>query len=109
MLIYSFGSKFIYIKAISWRQVINIVQQIVNKWIDVNAKDENEEMLLHLICRNNHDGVVSMLFIVFNLLFIFPNFCFKIYKSWIVQNCVISYNHPNIMWELYVQRERLII
>jgi hypothetical protein len=49
----------------------NIVQKIVNKGIDINEKSKNEKMLLHFTCRNNCDGVILILLIGLNLLFVF--------------------------------------
>jgi hypothetical protein len=50
-----------------------IVQKIVNKGVDVNAKNEHGEMHLHLACGNNCDGVVLILFMVLDLLLTFVN------------------------------------
>ncbi len=36
----------------------NIVPKIVNKGVDINEKSKNENMLLHLTCGNNCDGVI---------------------------------------------------
>jgi hypothetical protein len=50
---------------------VNIVQEIVNKEVDVNAKGANGEMHLHLACGNNLDGIISILCMVLNFLFTF--------------------------------------
>jgi len=50
---------------------VDIIQEIVNKGTYVNAKGENKEMLLYLACANNHNGVIFILCIVFNVLFTF--------------------------------------
>jgi hypothetical protein len=43
-----------------------------------NAKGENGEMHLYLTCKNKHDGVILILFMVFNPLFTSPNSKHKI-------------------------------
>ncbi len=50
---------------------VDIVQEIVNKGAYVNVEGENKEMLLYSTCGNNHNGVIFILCIVFNLLFTF--------------------------------------
>jgi hypothetical protein len=52
-------------------EYVDIIQKTFNKGAYVNAKGENEEMLLYLICENNHDGVISILCMIFNLFFLF--------------------------------------
>jgi hypothetical protein len=49
----------------------NIVQKIVNKRVDMNAKSKNEKILFHLTCGNNCDGVILIISTGLNLLFIF--------------------------------------
>jgi len=49
---------------------VDIIPKKINKGAYVNAKGENEEMLLYLICENNHDEVILILCMIFNL------FCF---------------------------------
>jgi ankyrin repeat protein len=46
---------------------------MIYKGANVNAKGEYGNMPLHLACGNNHDGVVSMLLMVFNLFSFPPN------------------------------------
>jgi hypothetical protein len=41
-------------------EYVDIVQKIV-KIANVNAKGENPKILLYLVCKNNHDGVISIL------------------------------------------------
>jgi hypothetical protein len=51
---------------------------------------------------NNHDGIILIVCMVFNLLFI------SFFVSYII-NCifyVIFCNYDNIMWDLYAQRAR---
>jgi hypothetical protein len=43
-------------------------------------------MPLHLACRNNYNGIILMLFMLFNLLFISPNSLFLFvyaYEVWV--------------------------
>jgi hypothetical protein len=47
----------------------NIVQNIVNKSTNANAKGENWKCLLHLSCENKHDVVVLILHTIFNIFF----------------------------------------
>jgi hypothetical protein len=44
-------------------------EKVVNKGIDVPAKHKNEKMFLHLACENNHNGIISILSMVFYFLF----------------------------------------
>jgi hypothetical protein len=92
-------SKFIYINVIStcyvidtWTCVVNVVQDIINKRTNVNAKGENEKMPLYLACENDHHGVISILCMVFNFLFAF----FLFHRSYIVWFCVISCSYVNL-------------
>jgi hypothetical protein len=48
----------------------NIVQKIVNKGVDINAKNKNEVVTFNM-WKNNCDGVILILFIGLNLLFNF--------------------------------------
>jgi ankyrin repeat protein len=49
---------------------VDIVQKIVNKGVNVNAKAENEKCHLHLACENNHHKTFSILLMVLDLPFI---------------------------------------
>jgi hypothetical protein len=48
-------------------EYVDIIQKIFNKGAYVNTKSENEEMLLYLICENNHGRVISILCMICNL------------------------------------------
>jgi len=56
---------------------VHMVQKIVNKKTNVNAKRENGEMPLNLTCENNFNGVISIVYMVLNFLFI----CCLFHKS----------------------------
>jgi hypothetical protein len=51
--------------------VLTLFKSFLNKGAYVNAEGANEEMLLYLICEDNHDGVISILCMIFNLFFLF--------------------------------------
>jgi hypothetical protein len=59
------------------RSLVDMVQKIVNKKTNVNANGENGEMPLYLTCENNLNGVISIVCMVLNLLFI----CCVFHKS----------------------------
>ncbi len=81
---------------------LHIIQKIVDKGANVNVKGEYGKISLHLTYRNNHDGVILILFIVLNLILLLPIFCFIDYKLY---NFVWLFaNYVNIMWKLYVKR-----
>ncbi len=68
---------------------VNIVQKIVNKRVDINVNSKNEEILLHLTCGNNCDGVILILFIRLNLLFLTTFFFSGLRNYEFVQICKI--------------------
>jgi hypothetical protein len=68
------------------------------------CKNDNRKMPLHLTCRNNHDGVFSILFMVFNLLLISPNFFFGFKYHEFLQICMIFCKYVNIMWSYMYKR-----
>jgi hypothetical protein len=49
----------------------NIVQKIINKSTNANAKGENWKHLLHLSSENNHDVVILIIHMVFKIFFTF--------------------------------------
>jgi hypothetical protein len=68
------------------------------------CKSDNWKMPVHLTCGNDHDGIVSIFFMVLNFLFIFPNFFFSFKDHEFVQICMIFYKYVNIMWKLHVYK-----
>ncbi len=68
------------------------------------CKNDNWKMTLHWTCRNNHDGVVSILFIVFNFLSFSTNFFLSFKDHEFVQICMIFCKYVIIMWSCMYKR-----
>jgi len=56
-----------------------MVQKIVNKKTNVNAKGENGEMPLYLTCENNLNGIISIVYAWYSISYLFVS-CFINHK-----------------------------